>query len=143
MEHMYLSGLHLAENDLKGYVRFPFLQHRADAVLSMEKEVETAEEYSELIANVNTFLESLSEDAYNTILHELAVELTESAYSQGGYLFSEADVANLEKELVLIALNFDVDTIVLVFGAPQNYPDMHIYCQIDQECNIEDISVAN
>lgn len=140
---MPLSGLHLVENDLKGYVTLPFLQHQADAVLSMERKVDTTEEYAELIENANTFLENMSKDSYDAILHEMAIELTESAYSQGGYRPSEADVSNLEKELVLIALNFDADSILLVFGASQNYPDMHIYCQVDQEGNIEDISVAD
>lgn len=138
---MYLGTLQLVDNDLEGYTTLAFLQQQAEVILSLEKEIETVDEYAGLIEDANAFLERLGNGAYETIRHEMAVELTESAYGQGDYTPSEADVSDLEKELILDAVHFYEGSTVLIFHAPENYPDMQICCQVDDEGDIEDVSV--
>ena len=74
---------------------------------------------------------------------EVVRELTDSAYEGTGHEVTAGDYDLLARELELQGVIVSPDaTIVLVYEAPTQYPDMVIYCQLDEQLAIDDLSVA-
>ena len=74
---------------------------------------------------------------------EVVRELTESAYEGTGHEVTAEDYDLLARELELQGVIVAADaTLVLVYEAPTQYPDMVVYCQLDEELAIDDLSVA-
>lgn len=74
---------------------------------------------------------------------EVVRELTDSAYEGTGQVVATEDYELLADELELQGVIVSADaTLVLVYEAPSQYPGMVVYCQLDEELSIDDLSVA-
>lgn len=74
---------------------------------------------------------------------EVVRELTESAYEGTGHEVTTEDYDLLARELELQGVIVSPDaTLVLVYEAPSQYPGMVVYCQLDEQLAIDDLSVA-
>ena len=74
---------------------------------------------------------------------EVVRELTESAYEGTGHEVTAEDYDLLARELELQGVIVSPDaTLVLVYEAPSQYPGMVVYCQLDEQLAIDDLSVA-
>ena len=74
---------------------------------------------------------------------EVVRELTDSAYEGTGHEVTADDYDLLARELELQGVIVSADaTLVLVYEAQSQYPDMVVYCQLDEQLAIDDLSVA-
>lgn len=102
------------------------------------------EDFSELISASETWVEELTQDKLDDLKRKMAIELTDSAYTGSGYKPGQQDYDGLAAELTLICIRFFPDaSFSLVFQAKKEYPDMLIWCQIDEDLEIEDLEVGN
>lgn len=82
-------------------------------------------------------------DDLSRIDGEVVRELTDSAYEGTGHVVAAEDYALLARELELQGVIVSPDaTLVLIYEAASQYPDMVIYCQLDEQLAIDDLSVA-
>lgn len=100
------------------------------------------EDFSELISEAEIFAVKINEDSLTNLKSKISVELTDSAYSDSNYSPTKEDCDTLQDELILRTIRFFPDSAVsFIFEAKNNYPDMLIYCQVDDELVIEDLIV--
>lgn len=132
----------LVDNNLSGYVVFPFSEDQINATFSLERDVEEVEEFDRLISNAEDFVDDFSAEKLYEIKHNASVELTDSAYEQESeYELGKADYDKLADDLELQEVNFYEDSIMLVFSSPECFPDMRIYCQVDEELEVEEVTM--
>lgn len=83
-------------------------------------------------------------DDLSRIDADVVRELTDSAYEGTGQEVTTDDYDVLARELELQGVIVSADaTLVLVYEAPTQYPDMVVYCQLDEQLAIDDLSVAD
>ncbi|MFB6610746.1 hypothetical protein ACFCVO_10525 [Agromyces sp. NPDC056379] len=83
-------------------------------------------------------------DDLSRIDADVVRELTDSAYEGTGHEVTADDYDVLARELELQGVIVSADaTLVLVYEAPTQYPDMVVYCQLDEQLAIDDLSVAD
>jgi hypothetical protein len=100
-------------------------------------------EPAEMIAIAERALSRPTADDLARIDGEVVRELTDSAYEGTGHEVTAGDYDLLARELELQGVIVSDDaTLVLVYEAPTQYPDMVVYCQLDEELAIDDLSVA-
>lgn len=100
-------------------------------------------DYSEIIEKYQKAIQSLSKKNLLNLANQISIELTESAYSQLDSQPNDEDYKNLKDDLILKYIFFyKEDGIVAVFHSDTEYPNMNIYCQIDDNANLIDISVG-
>ncbi|MBM7832723.1 hypothetical protein JOE59_003428 [Agromyces cerinus] len=100
-------------------------------------------EPAEMRAIVERALSLPTADDLARIDGEVVRELTDSAYEGTGHAVTADDFDLLARELELQGVIVSADaTLVLVYEAPSQYPDMVVYCQLDEQLAIDDLSVA-
>lgn len=96
-----------------------------------------------LLNKVSQFIISLNNiDDYKKILNELALEITDASYSQSDYNPNTQDYVDLVSDFRLKQITFYIEEIALLFEAKNNFPDMIIFCQIDEYLDIQDVNVV-
>lgn len=93
-------------------------------------------------ATVQHALARLTAEVLDAREHEVAEELTEAAYE-------DADDAELAEPLAALRDDIGLDGVVvfgdggmtLLYVAPEEYPDLTIYCLLDDDLEIDDLMV--
>ncbi|MEJ1091855.1 hypothetical protein [Microbacterium istanbulense] len=93
-------------------------------------------------ATVQHALARLTTEVLDAREHEVAEELTEAA-------FEDEDDAELEAPLAALRDDISLDGVVvfgdggmtLLYVAPEEYPDLTIYCLLDDDLEIDDLMV--
>lgn len=102
------------------------------------------ENFSGLISASETWIGKLTQDKLDDLKRKISLELTYSAYAGSGYEPGQQDYDRLAAELTLISIHFFQDaSFSLVFQAKKEYPDMLIWCQINEDLEIDDLMVDN
>lgn len=100
-------------------------------------------EPAEMLAIAERALGRPTADDLARIDGEVVRELTESAYEGTGHEVTAEDYDLLARELELQGVIVSPDaTLVLVYEAPSQYPGMVVYCQLDEQLAVDDLSVA-
>ncbi|KRC61311.1 hypothetical protein ASE14_10465 [Agromyces sp. Root81] len=100
-------------------------------------------EQAEMRAIAERALSRPTADDLSRIDDEVVHELTDSAYEGTGHAVTADDYDLLARELELQGVIVTADaTLVLIYEAPSQYPDMVVYCQLDEQLAIDDLSVA-
>lgn len=116
---------------------------RRVAVLFALEDDDDPVEQDEMRAVSERELGRLTAEVLDRIDGEVVRELTDSAYEGTGHDVTEADYASLAAELELQGVIVSADaTLMLVYEAPTEYPDLVVYCQLDEELAVEDLSVG-
>ncbi|SFO51986.1 hypothetical protein SAMN05428949_5541 [Chitinophaga sp. YR627] len=136
------NDLQLNDGRMVGYLNLPeSLKVVAEFDLEEHDHPEPSD-FAELISTATSWATGLNAATFEILKKQIAKELTDAAYGGAGYQVSESDYADLETSLLVERLCFFPDNIVLIiFEAKKEYPDMDIYCQLDNSYQIEDISV--
>lgn len=136
------NDLQLKDGRMVGYLNLPdSLKVVAEFDLEEHDHPEQSD-FAALIATATTWATGLNTETLEILKKQIAKELTDAAYGGAGYQVSESDYTALERALLVERLCFFPDNIVLmIFEAKKEYPDMEIYCQLDNSYQIEDISV--
>ncbi|SEW47891.1 hypothetical protein SAMN05421841_3654 [Chryseobacterium wanjuense] len=122
--------------------KYNYYDGEVDVEFDLEEDDTEMDDFSELISDANNWIENLTQENLNELKTKIAKELTDSAYSDSDYKPTEKDYKDLENELTLTDVRFFPDQVIsLVFKAKKEYPDMDIYCQIDNEFQVEDLFV--
>lgn len=110
----------------------------------LEEDDPVMEDFSGLISASETWMEKLTQDKLDDLKRKMSIELTDSAYMGSDYKPNQQDYDGLTGELTLISMRFFQDSsFSLVFQAKKEYPDMLIWCQVDEDLEIEDLIVGN
>lgn len=101
-----------------------------------------SEDFSDLVDQSQEAIDNLTPEKFADLLEEISTELTESAYAQSDRELTAEDYARLREDLKLTTVNFyREDGISFVFKSKLEYPDMQIFCQVDEAMDLEDIAV--
>lgn len=137
------ENLKIEDDILKGTYNSP-VTGNITVEFDLEEDDPVMEDVSELIAASETWMEKLTQDKLDDLKGKMSIELTDSAYMGSDYKPYQQDYDGLAKELTLISIRFFQDSsFSLVFQAKKEYPDMLIWCQIDEDLEIEDLIVGN
>lgn len=110
----------------------------------LEEDDPAMDDFSELISASETWIKKLTQNKLDDLKRKMAIELTDSAYIDSDYKPNQQDYDGLAEELTLISMRFFQDSgFSLVFQAKKEYPDMLIWCQIDEDMEIDDLIVGN
>ncbi|WP_346320882.1 hypothetical protein [Chitinophaga sp. YIM B06452] len=109
----------------------------------LEEDGAVMEDYSELISASETWIGKLTKEKLDELKRNMSLELTDSAYTGSGYKPGQQDYDGLAAELTLVSIRFFQDAFSLVFKAKKEYPDMLIWCQVDEDMEMEDLMVDN
>lgn len=131
----------IINNCLTGYAKTFDQSSLSKVSFDLEREVIEMDEFEELVNRAKSFL--TNQTMIQKVFSDVAIELTDSAYSQNNYTPNEKDYKALESELVVSKINFYEEDLVFELFANNNYPDMIIYCQIDFNYGIIEISLGN
>lgn len=136
------NDLQLKDGCLVGYIN---LQKSLKVVAEFDLEGHDHPEqsdFSALISTATVWAIGLNAETFEKLKKQIAKELTDAAYGGAGYQVSESDYAALEASLLIGRLCFFPDNVVvMIFESKKEYPNMEIYCQLDNSYQIEDISV--
>jgi hypothetical protein len=136
-----IEGLKLTKNQLRGYYAI-FPNEKTPIFFDIEESKPSFDDFTGIVEFANKTLANLSETTFTKIRKEVAKELTSAAYSQASYSPTSEDELNLEIQLYLRRISFYPNNIIsMVFEAKNEYPDMLIYCQLNEDFEIEDVIV--
>lgn len=113
--------------------------------VGFDREAEAAklDDYSALIAEAEKRMAWFGMPVLEKLKEEMSTALTDSAYEGTGYQPLEQDYTALKQELQLRTIRFFPEGItVLELEAPGQYPDMLVYCQVDAQFEMEEVTVA-
>ncbi|PWV55581.1 hypothetical protein [Chitinophaga sp. S165] len=136
------KDLQLKDGCMFGYLNLPESVKVAAEFDLEEEDDPKPSDFAALISSATDWATGLSAGTFEVLKKQIARELTDAAYGGAGYQPSESDYTALEASLLAIRLCFYPDNgVVMIFEAKQEYPDMEIYCQLDESYQLEDISV--
>lgn len=136
------ENLQLTDAKLAGTYSSPVT---GNIVVVFDLEADNAEydDFSELMAASNEWLNNLSAAKLDELKMQMAVELTDAAYEESDYTPDTPDYKGLQQDLTIMQIRFYPDDIIsLVIYAEKEYPEMLIYCQISTDLEIEDLVVS-
>lgn len=137
------ENLKIEDDILKGTCNSPVTGNIA-VEFDLEEDDPAMEDFSGLISASETWIGKLTQDKLDELKQKMGIELTDSAYMGSDYKPNQQDYDGLTEELTLISVRFFQDSsFSLVFQAKKEYPDMLIWCQIDEDLEIEDLIVGN
>lgn len=137
------ENLKIDDDILKGIYNSPVTGNIA-VEFDLEEDDPVMEDFSGLISTSEVWIEKLTQDKLDELKRKMGIELTDSAYMGSDYKPNQQDYDGLTEELTLISMRFFQDSsFSLVFQAKKEYPDMLIWCQIDEDLEIEDLIVGN
>lgn len=136
------KDLVLKDGSMVGYLDLPESVKVAVEFDLDEEDSPGQSAFAALISSATAWVRKLSAGTIAVLKKEIARELTDAAYGGSDYQPSESDYTDLEASLRIIRLCFYPDNaIIMVLEAKKEYPDMEIYCQLDDAYQLEDISV--
>lgn len=87
-------------------------------------------------------LARLTEDVLDAREREVAQELTEAAYKDDDDVDLDEAVQTLREDIVLDGVVvFGDGGLTLLYVAPDGYPDLIIYCQLDEDLEVDDLMI--
>ncbi|MFC7790283.1 hypothetical protein ACU045_15010 [Microbacterium sp. MAHUQ-60] len=93
-------------------------------------------------STVRHALARLTQETLDQREQEVAEELTDAAYEGDDDADVESALRDLRADIVLDGvIVFGDGGITLLYLAPEEYPDMIIYCLLDEDLEIEDLMV--
>lgn len=93
-------------------------------------------------ATVQWALARLTDEILDARQREIAEELTETTYEDDEAVDLEEALASVKEDLVLDGVVvFGDGGMTLLYIAPEEYPDLIIYCLLDDDLNIDDLMV--
>lgn len=136
------ENLKIEDDIVKGVYDSPVTGNIA-VEFDLEEDDPVMEDFSGLISASETWIEKLTQNKLDDLKRKMSIELTDSAYMGTDYKPNQQDYDGLAEELTLIKMRFFQDSgFSLVFQAKKEYPDMLIWCQIDEDLEIEDLIVG-
>lgn len=137
------ENLKIEDDIVKGVYDSPVAGNIA-VEFDLEEDDPVMDDFSGLISASETWIEKLTQNKLDDLKRKMSIELTDSAYMGSDYKPNQQDYDGLAEELTLIKMRFFQDSgFSLVFQAKKEYPDMLIWCQIDEDLEIEDLIVGN
>ncbi|MFJ6652889.1 cytochrome C5 [Microbacterium sp. NPDC091313] len=111
----------------------------AEVEVTVDPELEDGEEpdLDEFVAAVSHVL-GLSGSRWVDIVDEVATEIEEAVESDGPI----AETTDLRTELTLTSLTIFAEASLLRFVAPKQFPDSDVLVQLDEDQEINDLSVV-
>ncbi|SJN32884.1 hypothetical protein FM104_08085 [Microbacterium esteraromaticum] len=93
-------------------------------------------------ATVQSALARLTDEILDSRQREVAEELTETTYEDDEDVDLEEALASVKEDLALDGVVvFGDGGMTLLYIAPEEYPDLIIYCLLDDDLNIDDLMV--
>lgn len=136
-----LSGFEISDGKLTGNYSISVDEH-IPVIFDIEKSHAKIEDFSELLDKAVSSLNALTEKTIDHLKTNIAVELTDVAYSETVHHTKAKDDTDLKSQLKLKTINFYLDHVIsMIFEAKEEYPDRLIYCQVGQSFDIEDLAV--
>ena len=136
-----MENLSFENNQLNGNLLLPLSKEKIAVNYNLESDNVTKDDYLPLVSKSKTLINELNVNI-KSIEKEIAKELTDSAYEQSDFTPQHDEYEKLENELEIYQLNFYNEYFVIVFKAESNYPEMKIYCQLNDNMEIIDLSVV-
>lgn len=137
------ENLAIEDDILKGTYDSP-VTGKITVEFDLEEEDPVMKNFSGLISASQSWIGELTQEKLNELKRKMSLELTDSAYAGSGYKPGQQDYDGLAAELTLVSILFFQDAAFsLVFQAKKEYPDMLIWCQIDEDLEIEDLVAGN
>ncbi|QXU41130.1 hypothetical protein [Pedobacter sp. D749] len=137
----HLSGFEILDGKLIGNYSISINEH-IPIIFDAEKSNAKIEDFSELLDEAGRLVNQLTEMTLDNLKMNIAVELTDAAYSESVNNTRAKDYSDLKAQLKLKNIIFYLDNVIsMIFEAKEEYPDMFIYCQVDQGFDIEDLAV--
>ena len=137
-----LHDITLAPGVLRGRLIIPGV---GDSIpVAFDPENETAlviEDFRALLKLSKQLVQRLTQTRFETIKTEIAREVTDAAFGQSAHAAARADYAQLEHDLAIVEVRFFEGGAVIEFRAARGLPDSRVFCQIDDEAEIEDLSI--
>ncbi|UNK69499.1 hypothetical protein [Microbacterium sp. H1-D42] len=111
-----------------------------DAVAEFERE--DLPDLDVMQETVQHALARLTEEILDAREREVAEELTEAAYEDDEDVDLEEALESLKNDIALDGvIVFGDGGLTLLYIAPQEYPDLIIYCLLDEDLEIDDLMV--
>jgi hypothetical protein len=135
------TDLKLLEDRLKANFCLPDIGKIA-VEFDLEEEDSKLEDFNALISIAQIWIKGLTKEILDGLMIAIANELTDAAYTGSDYKPSSSDYINLQRDLNITMVRFYPDSVFsLIFEAEKEYPDMEIYCLLDESFSIEDLTV--
>ena len=136
------NDLSIVEHRLLG--KYDFLaQGQLDVEFDLEMENPQIQDFRSLLNSAAEFLKGFTESKFIQLKSDICKQLTDAAYAESAAVCMQDEVQSLERQLTIYTICFFMeDVISLIFKAEQDYPDLHIYCQINAQFEIEDLMLA-
>lgn len=136
-----ISDFHLDEDqDPVALILLPTGQRVALRWMDEDDNLTTDE--AELRTIADKALDGLSAEKLEAIEEEVVRELTDSAFAEEEREIEEEDYRKLAGDMELIGIAVFTDGVVtLEFIAENNYPDLVIYVQLDDDYGVDDLMV--
>lgn len=134
------NGLSIKDGVLKGDHMF-FKRSEIEVSFHLEEKSNSIEKFKTLIKISEKRITDITEEKFNNLKVDISKELTDSAYSQSDYKPQKEDYESLNNDLIIKEANFFEDAVTFIFESKKEYPDLSIYCQLDDDWAIEDLFV--
>lgn len=128
---------------LEGYTSILKDKHKVKVTLDIEEEASNFEDFKSLAKVSGSRISLLNNKTFEKLKDEISNEITQSSYSQSDYSPKDEDYNNLKNELQVDQINFYEEDFMLIFLAKNNFPDSKIFCQVNDDFEIENIEVIN
>lgn len=99
-------------------------------------------DFNILRAKLITMIDKLDLDKLDFIKSVIAKKVTDSSYSQLNYQPTKQDYQKLKEDLELESIYFYESDFLIFFKAKNNFPDMSISAQIENDFKIVDVVVG-
>lgn len=126
------------EDSVKGMVTIPEI---GDITVEFDLEDHNGtDDVTELMEQAESWLESFNIKILQDLRTAIATELTDAAYAGSAYQPVSSDYTGLEQSLQLKTICFYIDAETsLIFESETEYPDMDIYCLVEEDFSIADV----
>ena len=137
----HLSGFEILDGKLIGNYSIS-INEQIPVIIDIEKSDANIEDFSKLLNEVTSLLNELTEKTLDNLKTNIAIELTDAAYSESVNNKRAKHHLDLKSQLKLKNIIFYLYNVIsMIFEAKEDYPDLLIYCQVDQSFDIEDLTV--
>ena len=135
-------SIKLTNNCLEGFLFLPVFDWKVKVTLNFEEETPSLEKMKFFFIKSENRLTQLNKFLMQKLFSDISRELTDSSYSQSDYLPQKEDYTKLEKDLMIIQINFFEEDMVMILDSKEIYPNMKIYCQLDDDLEIIDLNIV-
>ena len=111
--------------------------------LTLYPEELTEQSFKQILQFTHEVFPKISLVKINNLKYECATEITASAYSQSDYNYTEKDIDNLYKDMILSEIGFIEESIIFTFKSPKIFKNETLAIQVDETFETEDITIQN